>query len=91
MSDDLASFELSSSRAFSDQKANAAEVVPNDDTDIAPLPEALFVGGGGTLVVEMLGGQVVPFEVMDCATMPILVRKVLATGTTATNIVALWG
>lgn len=89
MSVDFPNFQ--NRRGFSDQKANAASVTPNDEADLDPLPEALYIGTGGTLVVEMLGGQVEPFEVGDFMILPILVRKVLATGTTASNIKALWG
>lgn len=69
---------------------NAAAVVTSDVTVIAPTI-ALFVGGAGTLTVVMVGGQTVTFTgVIAGSVLPVRVTAVKATGTTATNITALW-
>ena len=55
------------------------------------MPRALFVGQGGNLTVRMAGGQDVTFEAVSGGTiLPVRVRRVYATGTTASALVALW-
>lgn len=73
-----------------DQAANAANVTPSDSVDLSPLAKALYIGGGGTVRVTMVGGQTVDFLTHEGQLLPILVRRVHATETTATGIVALW-
>lgn len=70
----------------------AAAVTPNDDTDVAPLARGVFVGVGGDLTVVMEGSLVTTTfkNVGDGQLLPIRVRRVMATGTTATNILTLW-
>jgi hypothetical protein len=68
--------------------AEAAAVTPNDSTQIRA--RALYVGGAGNVSVVMAGGQTVTFaNVPAGALLPIEVAVVRATGTTATNIIAL--
>ena len=51
----------------------------------------LYVGGGGNLKVLTVGGDEVTFvNIQDGSFIPIQVLRVYATGTTATNIVAIW-
>lgn len=69
----------------------AAAIVPSDGNDLASLPRAIFVGTAGDLAVTMAGGQSVTLRgVAAGSTLPIRVRRVLATGTTAADLVALW-
>lgn len=69
----------------------AAAIAPNDGTDIANLPRAIYVGTAGHVAVLMAGGQTVTFSnVAAGAILAIRARRVLATGTTASNLVALW-
>lgn len=75
--------------------ANAVAVTPNDSTDLTFVTRGLFVGGGGNLVVIMADQPVdattVTFTGVPAGTiLPIAVRRVRSTSTTATNIVALW-
>ena len=87
------------------QVGRAVAVTPSDTLDILnpggdaavtpqsprPLGCVLYVGGAGDLVVETIGGDVVTFAgVLAGSFIPVQVRKVLSTGTTATNILALW-
>lgn len=66
----------------------AAAVTPSDSTDLASASRALFVGTGGNLKVTMASGAVVTFEGVGAGWHPLQVRRVWATGTTATKIVA---
>ncbi len=82
------------------QASRAAAVVPNDTTDIPNPADAsglgnngnvLYVGVGGNLRVTTVGGDDVTFSNVQGGTfLPIQVVRVLATGTTADDIIALW-
>ena len=51
----------------------------------------LFIGVGGTLRVITAGGQDITFNAILGGTfLPVQVLKVFKTGTTATNLIALW-
>ena len=71
----------------------ATAVTPADAT-VIPICRSLFVGTGGTVVVHMEGnpsGSNSTFlNVSDGAILPVQVDKVLSTGTTATDILALY-
>jgi hypothetical protein len=71
---------------------DAVAVTPNDSTDLARTPtHAVFVGGAGTLKVDMAGGTTVTFSGITANTLlPISVTRVYATGTSATLILALY-
>jgi len=75
-----------------DMPADDAEVVvPHDTTNLAKTSRALYVGVGGDVSVEMAGtGSAIVFTgVLAGTVLPIRVTRVNATGTTATNMVAL--
>ena len=67
-------------------------VVPNDATDLAVSTRALYVGGSGDVAVILVGDSVaVTFSNLVTGTiLPIRVKRVLVTGTTATNIVGIY-
>jgi hypothetical protein len=70
--------------------ANA--VTPNDSTDLAEYATSLYIGTAGNLVVLPVGhndGATITLANHPVGYCPIQVRRVLATGTTASNIVAL--
>lgn len=71
---------------------NAAAVTPNDSADLSNVAVALYVGGSGDVSVDTVGGQVsVVFSGVSAGTvLPVRVRRVNSTSTTATDIVALW-
>lgn len=50
----------------------------------------LYVGVAGNLRVKMASGKVVTFIAMQVGFIPLHVTQVYSTGTTATDIVALW-
>ena len=70
---------------------NAIEVIPSNSAPLAKVSRAIYIGGSGDLVVEMLGGQT-PITFVGVSAgciLPIRVTKVL-TATSATDLVALY-
>jgi len=87
--------------AYLEQAFNAEVVTPNDNADLTlsggVIREGgnngacLYIGTGGDLQVTMLGGQVVVFTNIPSGTfMPVQVRRVWATNTTASDILSLY-
>ena len=79
------------------QAGRAAAVTPSNTVDIPAVTGGsnngcvLYVGGAGNLKVLTVGGDEVTFTAVPVGTfVPVQVLSVFATGTTATNIVALW-
>ncbi len=83
------------------QAGRAAAVTPSDTVDIPSIstdPGAgknngcvLFVGGAGNIKVKTIGGDEVTFNGINTGSfIPVQVVRVFATGTSATNILALW-
>jgi hypothetical protein len=80
----------------------AAPVTPSDSADLAFVTRSLYVGGAGNVTVVMydqgsaaaVGGGNEKAVTLTGLTagqfLPLRVSKVLATGTTATLLVALW-
>lgn len=68
----------------------AAAVVPNDSTDLPDITRGIVIGGAGDLTVTMLGGDTVTFTLVAGVTHPMRLSRIHSTGTTATNIVAVW-
>jgi hypothetical protein len=70
---------------------NALAVTPSDTQDFAAVPsQALYVGYPGDLTVRTAGGQQVTLPELKPGWYGISVRRVMATGTTAQQIVAWW-
>lgn len=67
------------SRAFS--------ITPNDSTDIVACN--LYIGTGGDLKVDMEVDGTITFTGLQAGYHPIKVKRVYATGTTASNIIGL--
>lgn len=71
--------------------ARAVAVAPDDVTDLTTPCRGLYIGTGGDLRVGMLwGGAVIDFK--NCPAgllLPIRVKRVYATATSAADIVAL--
>lgn len=69
----------------------AFDIIPADGTDLAVLPRAVLVGSGGDLAVQFPdGGSVVLRDLAPGTLYPLRVMRVLATGTTAAQIVGLY-
>lgn len=69
----------------------AIAVTTSDATNLTKYSRALYVGGAGNLTVVMRDDTVVLFSSVPAGTiLPIRVKRVNATATTATNIVAIY-
>ena len=64
-------------------------VIPDDTTDLNEVAMALFIETGGTLRIVTRRGETRDVEVDDQLLLPVAVRRVMATGTTATGVHAL--
>lgn len=83
---------FSSTASTLDSPARAGAVLtPDDAVDLAVVTRAVYVGGGGTLAVELADGDTVTFAgVPTGAVLPVRLKRLLATGTSASGIVGLW-
>lgn len=70
---------------------NPYAVAPDDDSDLPAIPKAIYVGQGGDIVLRGRdSSQNVTFTAVPAGTqLQVRPRRILATGTTAGNIVAL--
>ena len=69
---------------------NAAQVTPDDGSDLSTMSRALYVGNTGDIQVTMAGGATVLLRNVPAGLLPLRVARVFASGTTATDIVAVW-
>jgi hypothetical protein len=69
---------------------NIAAVTPSDSTDLATIPRALWIGAEGNVKVTAKGGGTETFVSVPVGWFPVRAVRVFATGTTATNIIAVW-
>ena len=73
--------------------ANDGEVIDISAADhsCTQMTRAIYVGTSGAVKVDMRGGTALTFtNVQDGTVLPVRVSKVYQTGTTASNMVALW-
>lgn len=71
------------------QAIKSVDVTPDDSQDLAIIGAIIFVGGGGNLEVTTVSGDTVIYKNLpDAYTLPVQVRRVKATNTTATDIIA---
>ena len=69
----------------------AGDAVPSDSTNLSSISRALYVGVGGNVAAVMPDDSVVTFVgVLQGTVLPVRVKRVNATNTTATNIIALY-
>jgi hypothetical protein len=68
-----------------------AAVTPANGTDLSYLTRALWIGVGGNVAITGKNGSSATFANVPSGTLlPVRAYRVLSTGTTATNIVAIW-
>lgn len=66
-------------------------VVPSDATVFAQIPRTIYVGGTGDIEVETSDGDLLPFKNFPSGNiLPCQVKRILATGTDATHMTALY-
>jgi hypothetical protein len=69
----------------------ASTVVPSNTVVYEQPTRGVYVGTAGNIAVDMVsGGTVTFFNVLAGTLLPIQVDRIYATGTTATNLVALY-
>lgn len=69
----------------------AAAIVPADGSDLPALTRAIYVGVTGDVKVDLeTTGTGITFKAMPVGIHRIRAKRVYATGTTATNLVALY-
>lgn len=75
---------------FNSLRWSAADVTPNDSTDLPKLAAVIFCRVSGDIRVTASGGGTVTLAGIAGFALPVLVDRVFATGTTATGIVAVY-
>lgn len=72
--------------------ANSGEAITKSDTvEFATVSRAIYVGGAGDVVAIMVDGTSLTFSSVPAGTtLPIRAKRIHSTGTTATNMVALY-
>lgn len=65
-------------------------VTPNDNADLPIKPKMIHVNGGGTVAMLDADGTLGTFTFASGAEKPLRPHRILATGTTATGILACW-
>lgn len=70
----------------------AVAVTPNDSTDLTVFARALYVGVGGNITLDTVGGDsAVAFVGVPAGSiLSVRTQRVRLTGTTASDILALW-
>lgn len=87
MADDFASHAA----GLGSPAGHAAAVTPHDTNDLATSSRSLYVGTAGHVAVITVGGETVTFSNVPAGgVVPVRAKRVLVTGTTASNIVAMW-
>ena len=73
-------------RRPTDPAITVVEITPDDGSDLAQVTVALNVATPGTVRVTTLDGSISDVSIHPGAPFPIRVRRVWATGTTATGL-----
>lgn len=70
---------------------NAVAVTPHDTNALNPIPDRLYVGGAGTVILRARGSaaDTTFLGVPAGSVLPVQAQYVRATGTTATGIISL--
>lgn len=78
-------------RSLTSPPENAHPIVPDDGADLPHVTRALYVGGAGDVAARLMGGREAVFRNLPAGSLiPIRINRVLAAGTTATDLVGLW-
>ena len=77
----------------SDPGTRAAAIVPSDTVDLPDIPKGIYVGTGGNITMIGVGAPVgatgVTWKNVPAGSLiPFRARRILATGTTATDMLA---
>ena len=66
-----------------------ADLTPNDENDLNNVTRAVWVGTYGDIAVVLASGDSVTFKNVS-GWMPLRVKRLMATGTTVSDIVGVW-
>jgi hypothetical protein len=80
---------LNRSATLSDPARDIMPVTPSDSTDLGAVAVALYVETGGVLSIDTVFGDTRTVTVADFSILPVGVRRVRASGTSASGIHAL--
>ena len=81
---------LLNSKGLASPYTQAVAIVPHNTTELGYITRAIYVGVGGDIVLITADDDTVTFTgVVTGTVLPIRVKVVKATGTTATNLVAM--
>lgn len=81
----------SHTRSLTAPSEDAVAILPDDTATLGHATRAVYVGTAGDLRVRMLGqGEVTFVGLAQGSLLPLRVTQVLATGTSASDIVGLW-
>jgi hypothetical protein len=70
---------------------HAAVLTKSDTDELTKVSRALYIGGTGHINVVTVGGETVLISSLPAGTiLPIRIKQLLSTSTTATLVVALW-
>lgn len=76
-------------QALSGPATDALPVIPDDSTDLGHVAIGLYTETGGTVSMVTVTGETRSIAVADFSVLPVGVRRVNATGTTASGLHAL--
>lgn len=76
-------------RSIHGPATDAHPVTPQDSTDLPMVAIALYVETGGAIVVDTVAGETRTITVADFSFLPLGIKRVHTTGTTAQGIHAL--
>lgn len=87
----MADIYASTSPSLTSPAIDGAMVTPSNTQLLAQVSRAIYVGASGDISAELASGSQVTFAAVPAGSiLPFRLRKIRATGTTATGIVALW-
>lgn len=79
-----------SSPSLAGPASHGFSVTPSDSALLSETTRGIYVGTGGDIAALMLSGASVTFPAVPAGSvLPVRLTKIMATGTTASNIVAL--
>jgi hypothetical protein len=68
----------------------AAAITPSDSVNFATPTRAIYVGSAAGNIVAIINDTAITFKLVPIGVLPIQATRVNSTGTTSTDLVALW-
>lgn len=79
------------SESRSDPADDAFAITPHDTNELVQMTRSIYVGGSGNIALVTANNSTVTFvDVLAGSILPVRVKLVKSTGTTATNLVGLY-